>query len=169
MGRPCTVCSHPQRAEIEKKLASGGKNRRLASLYGLQEISLRRHRESGHITQKLLKAAAAKEIALADDLLEESRSLLIAAKEILVEARRDGERKTALLAIDRATRVIELLGRLAGELQEAPIVNVLVQPQFILVRDAVLVALEPHPEAREAVLQALVGVIEGEGRVIEGE
>lgn len=54
---------------------------------------------------------------------------------------------TALKAIDRIHKQIELL----GELDDRPQVNVLVMPEWLQLRGAILHALAPYPEARAAV------------------
>jgi hypothetical protein len=50
---------------------------------------------------------------------------------------------------------------LLGELDEHP-VNVLISPEWLELRAVIVTALEPHPEARGAVLGALEGA--GNGR-----
>jgi hypothetical protein len=50
---------------------------------------------------------------------------------------------------------LELLGKLAGELQSAPQVNILISPEWVRLRTLILEALEPYPDARLAVAGAL--------------
>jgi hypothetical protein len=54
--------------------------------------------------------------------------------------------------------VLETIGKVLGELSDAPVVNVIQAPQFVAVRQVILTALERHPEARLDVLKALEGV-----------
>jgi hypothetical protein len=56
---------------------------------------------------------------------------------------------------------LELLGKLAGELDERPMVNLNVSPQWLKLRAVIVGALEPHPAAHTAVLRALEGVGDG--------
>jgi len=44
VGRACTVCTSPNRAEIDKALVSGESNRRIAAHFSVPETSLRRHK-----------------------------------------------------------------------------------------------------------------------------
>jgi len=53
---------------------------------------------------------------------------------------------------------LELTAKLMGELDERPQINVLVAPEWILVRTALLDALRPFPEARVAVLGRLTAL-----------
>jgi hypothetical protein len=43
---------------------------------------------------------------------------------------------------------VELLAKLAGELKDAPTINLVVSAEWLVVQAAVLRALEPHPAAR---------------------
>ena len=55
-----------------------------------------------------------------------------------------------------ALRHLELLAKLAGELQEGPQVGVVIaSPDWLALRSAILDALESQPQAREAVLRAM--------------
>jgi hypothetical protein len=64
-------------------------------------------------------------------------------------------RKLVLETAAQLGRQIELLARLTGELDERPEINILVHPQWIDMRGALLVALQDHPAALEAVQHAL--------------
>jgi hypothetical protein len=77
---------------------------------------------------------------------------------ILHEARQAGNAETALKAIDRVQRQIELQAKLLGELDERPQVNVLVSSEWISIRTTLLAALGPYPEARAAVATQLMAL-----------
>ncbi|MEO7474680.1 MAG: hypothetical protein ABIY46_05040, partial [Gemmatimonadales bacterium] len=64
--------------------------------------------------------------------------------------------KTALGGIREARGCLELLGRLEGELQDAPAVNVTVSPEWGIMREIIVGALESYPDAKRAVAQALL-------------
>ena len=49
-----------------------------------------------------------------------------------------------------------MLGKLAGELDERPVVNVLLSPQWVTIRTTMLEALWAYPEARAAVAESLM-------------
>ena len=53
---------------------------------------------------------------------------------------------------------MELLGKLAGELKDAPTINVVLMPEWRQLQAAVLNALAPHPDARRAVASALTDI-----------
>jgi hypothetical protein len=66
-----------------------------------------------------------------------------------------------LAAIDRAARQLELLARLRGELNEAPVINIHTHPEWIELRIVILRALEPYPEAKAAIVRAIAARREG--------
>jgi hypothetical protein len=78
-----------------------------------------------------LKARDLEEVAQADDLLVQVRDLQAHALDILERAEEVGELRTALAAISQARGNLELLGKLAGELDERPVVNLNVSPEWL--------------------------------------
>jgi hypothetical protein len=160
MPRRCTVCDHPQRHGIDEALVSSTPYRSVAKRFGLSESSVYRHK-SEHLPAHLLKAKEVEEVTQADELLDQVRNLQAHALDILERAEKAGDLRTALAAISQARGNLELLGKLAGELDDRPVVNVLVSPEWLELRAVIVGALEPHPGAREAVLRALEGVSSG--------
>jgi hypothetical protein len=108
----------------------------------------------------LLKAREVEDAARADDLLDQVRHLQSHALGILDRAEKAGDLRTALAAISQARGNLELLGKLAGELDERPVVNLNISPQWLELRAVIVGALEPHPAAHRAVLRALESVDE---------
>jgi hypothetical protein len=117
--------------------------------FNVSKDALARHKRR-HLPASLLKAHEAKEAAVAGDLLSQARNLHARTLSILDRAEASGEHRVALSAIREARANIELLGRLAGELQEGP-VNILISSQWLTLRTAVLEALISYPEARASV------------------
>ena len=155
MPRTCTVCAHPAREVIDRALVEGTPNRRIASHHAVTERAVRNHK-ANHLPAALAKAQEAEEVAEADDLLKQVRDLQTRTLAILEAAESTRQHKTALSAIREAKSNLELLAKLVGELDERP-VNVLISPEWIELRAVIVAALEPHPEARGAVLSALEG------------
>jgi hypothetical protein len=59
-----------------------------------------------------------KEIAQADDLLSQLKQLNAKARELAAKAESAGDYRTALMAVRELTRLLELTGRITGELDE---------------------------------------------------
>jgi hypothetical protein len=154
MPRRCTVCDHPERQSIDETLVTGAPYRSVAKRFELSESAVYRHKVE-HLPAHLLKAREVEEVAHADDLLEQVKHLQGYALDILERAEKAGDLRTALAAISQARGNLELLGKLAGELDERPVVNLNVSAEWLELRAVIVGALEPHPEARGAVLRAL--------------
>ena len=102
-----------------------------------------------------MKAKEAEEAAQADTILAQVQDLRDRAMTILDTVEKDKDWRIALGAIREARGCIELLGKLAGKLQEGATVNVFVSAEWQTVQAAILAALAPHPDARLAVAEAL--------------
>jgi hypothetical protein len=153
MPRTCKVCVHADRPEIDKAIISGGSLRDIAGQYTLSKSAVERHRE--HIPQALTRAQEAREVARADDLLREVRALRSKAISILLQAEAAGDLRTALAGVREARECLQLLAKLSGELDERPVINVLISPEWVAVRSVLMTALVPYPEARIAVADRL--------------
>ena len=156
MPRACTICGHAARTEIDKALAGGASNRSLASLYDVSEAAVRRH-AGNHLPAKLVLAQEVEDVREALDVVKQLKAINAASLRILKEAREQGKQGTALAAIDRIHKQIELQAKLLGELDDRPQVNVLVSPQWLQLRTTIVAALDHHPQARESVLRAVEG------------
>ncbi len=136
-GRKCTICDHPKRKEIDKALVTPGVILRgIARQFAVSDDALSRHIKKGHIEEKVTKSARAHEIAEADDLLKEIRTIQNHQKEIFTESRnrtikikKKGEEekevsapdnKLALEALRDQSKVIELKGKILGAFKERP-------------------------------------------------
>ena len=108
MPQPCTICVHPERAAIDRALAAGEPNRRIAAHRGVTEVALRRHK-GAHLPAALVEARRAEDAGTADDLLAQVRELRGHALDILA-ATKDGADKdyrVALGAIREARACVE--------------------------------------------------------------
>ena len=165
MGQPCSICKHPQCEEINKLVASGEPNQRLATKYGVTESAIRRHKASGHITKKIAKAADARERLDSTKLLDMMERLLGEAVSVLRDAKISGDNRTRLAAINTAANLNRTLLEVAGELKNnAPMVNILFSPQWVQIRTVILASTEEYPEARARIVEGLSSIkMLGEG------
>ena len=128
--------------------------RAIARQYGVSKDALIRHHDD-HIPAALVKAQEATEAARADDLLAQVVDLRDKALSILTHAEDAEDWRAAIAAIREARGCVELLGKLAGQLRDAPTINLFMTAEWREVQTAVLAALEAHPDARLAVAGAL--------------
>ncbi len=162
MPRACTICTHDDRAAINKALVAGEPFRLIAERFGTSATALTRHK-ADHLPAKLAQAHAAKEAALADDLLAQVKALRNKAIRILQTAEAAGDLRVALLGIREARACVELLAEMEGELNRNPQINILIAPQWIEVRSLLMGALADYPEARASVAAVLLEVDGGNG------
>lgn len=155
MSRVCTICSHPQRAEIDRALIAGEPCSTIAARYiTIGRMALQRHK-ADHISPTLARAQEVAEVARADSLLDQLRGLQERTLEILSRAEASGKLETALKAIREVRGNLELLAELLGRLDRQPQVNLLVAPEWIALRSKILRALAPYPEIRCRLVEAL--------------
>jgi hypothetical protein len=159
MPRHCTVCVHPQRDEIDKILVNGEPYRYIALQYHVSEMSLSRHKS--HLNGLLLKAKNSQEVAQADNLLDDVKDLQNKALSILSKAEAEKDYRAATSAIREARGCLELLAKLLGELNDRPQINILIAPEWITLRNVILEALQPYPEARISISMALESLSNG--------
>ena len=157
MPRRCTICTHKSRAKIDKVLVARQAFRAIARQYGVSKDALIRHHDD-HLPAALVKAQAATEAAQADALLAQVVDLRDKALGILSKAEVSDDLRAAVSAIREARGCVELLAKLAGQLKDAPTVNILVSAEWQGLQSVILQALEPHVAARLAVAEALATV-----------
>ncbi len=75
-----------------------------------------------------------------------------------VETKVADPRELVLKAAAQLTAQVQLLAKLLGQLDERPQVNVLMAPEWLQVRAALLTALAPYADARMAVAAALTSL-----------
>jgi DNA-binding transcriptional ArsR family regulator len=162
MPRVCTICAHPNRAEIDRALVAGEAFRNIAERFGTSATALTRHKKD-HVPGHVAKAQAAAQVADADDLLVQLKALRNRAISILQKAEKSGDYRTALAGIREARGCIETLLEVEGELERRGVVNVIVAPEWVGIRTVMLTTLADHPEARLAVASALQSLEGGNG------
>lgn len=150
----CSVCKHRDLNEINEKLVSGVSPKAMAEQYDLHHMSLYRHKEK-HLPKVLVKAQALQERETADQLLARVEAIHEKAWDLVSKAEAKGSFQPAVGALKEARSCLELIGKLLGELKTGTTVNIMYNPEFIQVRHVITEALQPYPEARQAVVKAL--------------
>ncbi|HUB10251.1 MAG TPA: hypothetical protein VMB50_24820 [Myxococcales bacterium] len=98
--------------------------RTIADRFGPSKTALLRHR--GHLPKTLAVAKQAEKVASADSLLDKVGALLEDAQRLCKKAEAAEDTRTALAGVREVGRVLELLGRLRGELASGANVTFLV-------------------------------------------
>jgi len=156
----CTVCNHPEGFAINEAIIVEGKsNRAIAIQYDVSKDAIQRHK--AHIPELLLKAREDMDAYDAGAILAKIRDLEEETLEQLQGAKGDSDRRYVLAAIREQRGNLELVSRISKLISDAPVVNVVTNPQWIAIRTVVVSALEDYPEAQAAVVRALEGVNDG--------
>lgn len=162
MGRPCSICVHPERVRIDAEIVAGMAYRDISGRFQLSKSAVERH-AGEHIPQLISRSRELREWLNADQLVGELRVLRETTLGILEESRTAGEHAVSLAAIARLEKQAELVARLLGELVERQRVETLdlhVSEKWVLIRSAIVDALAAYPEAQAAVLAALENAAE---------
>ena len=106
----------------------------------------------------MLKSNDIQEIAKADVLLVQLEEIREKTLSLLDKAEQAADTRVygAPVAYLREVREqIKLLAELEGRLASQPQITIINNPQWIVLRTQIIGALEPYPEAREAVIHAI--------------
>jgi hypothetical protein len=146
----CSVCAHPDRDRIDAALLAGASHRVIARQFGAGHDAVQRHAAS-HLALKTAEANRAVE----RDILSEVERIIGRIDRALDRVEKAGDDRTLFLGLRERRATIELLAKLRGELDERAVVNVLALPEWLSVREVLLAALAPYPDARVAVGEAM--------------
>jgi hypothetical protein len=157
----CTVCTHEQAAAINRELVRSVPVRDIAQRYGLNKSSVHHHGKTHlpHVVQdgmSLLEEKEEEKMRVALDVVGQLKAANEAVWEVFNEAKDEGNRADRLWAVDRIQKQLVLQAKLLGDIGGFKTqVNILIAPQ---VQQVILSALDPYPQARVAVAEALRGI-----------
>ena len=131
---------------------------RAAQLMNSNKATVSRHMR-GCFLQKVaewIKPEAGKEETLnVVNALLESRERVLS---IYDEARQTGDMRAAIQALQCEVSQLSLMGKLTGQLSDAPQVNFLLNPEFVKLKQILIKTLEPYPEARLRLSEQLMEI-----------
>src|SRR5215471_5992544 len=165
----CQGCNHPERVRIERFLAAGASIKGAARKFDIDYHALRRHwtnHVSAEVRASYVTGAGATKDQLekfvADEalgLIDHYRIVRGALYKGFSAAAEVGDGNALSLLAGRLHENFRDCGRLTGELQRGPLLNiqnnVLVNPDYTRAIARIVSVVAPYPEAREAVLAAL--------------
>jgi hypothetical protein len=165
----CQGCNHLERVRIERLIAAGASIKGTAQKFEIDYHALRRHWVN-HVSAEGRAAYIAGAGVIRDQLEElvadESLSLLDHYRVVrstlykgFGAASEVGDGNSLALLAGRLHENFRDCGRLTGELQRGPLLNVqnniLVNPDYTKAIARIVSAVAPYPDAREAVIAAL--------------
>ena len=108
-----------------------------------------------HLPKLLVESARAVEVARSDDLLGNIEGMIGRLEAFIDSAEAAGDSEEFRDNVAEWRKLIELLARIAGQLQEKGQVNIYLNPQWVQLEQTIVHALAPYPNARQAVAAAL--------------
>ena len=162
--RSCTICQHDARPQIDLSIATGLSKRVIAERFHVSPDAVHRHGQN-HLSPEIKAALALKLIRKEGDtravLLEEGAGAVEAIRAIraplygrFLAAVDIGDDRSAAALAGRLHEGLTLSARLTGQLIPAAgvsITNIVLAPAYQELRAALVRALAPFPEARDAV------------------
>lgn len=167
-GVECQVCAHEQRARIEIGLTHGSPYRVLAKRFNVSADAIGRHARN-HLSPQIKAAILTAQAPSAVDLeqLQANESAGLLSQLVHQRARLQqhselaselGDVRAAVAAEGAITANLTLVGKLLGQLVQRHDVrhtSILVSPDYLRLRETLVRALAPYPEAARAVSAAL--------------
>jgi hypothetical protein len=158
MGRRSKIEDHPKSKEIITRLASGEEFSKIVEDFPeirYQDLDYYSKNKLPVLVSKSPEFKAEVEEFRGNNTLEEVRSLKEKALEILAQAQQAGDLKTALMGIREARSCLELWMRAEGQLNDAPQITIINNPEWVEIRTLIIGALDPFPDAKQAVCEVL--------------
>ena len=165
----CQGCNHVERVRIERLLAAGASIKGTARKFEIDYHALRRHwinHVSAEARATYIAGVGATKDQLETVVADESLALIDHYRIVrgglykgFGTASEVGDSNSLALLAGRLHENFRDCGRLTGELQRGPLLNiqnnVLVNPDYTKAIARIVSAVAPYPEAREAVIAAL--------------
>jgi transposase-like protein len=171
MARSCSTCQHIKRGDIDRRLAAGEPNAKVAEDYGVSASSLYRHRTNClglGSANEIMKEAARGDAALAllpsaETIDGEYLALCRSIDAIVAEARQQGSLKVALTGLNSVRAILDSRARLAGHGQGGgTAVNIAVQTNvtvtFNQLVERVIKHFDHEPEFKARIAEALLEI-----------
>lgn len=155
MGRICSACAHPQTEAISLEILQHVTLRDVAKKYGLSLSAVARHKS--HIPAQLAVSNEAQKVGRVDNVMQRVQELDARADEIYRQASTANDPELALKALKELRSITELFSKITGEIGAKTVNNIIITPEWVSMRSMMLKALEPYPEARQALVMALGG------------
>lgn len=172
-GKPCTICTHERRQEIDAALAAGSTGNVVARDFALSVPSVYRHIRAGHANAPSYvpqiaryepvaspEPVSAPPVPLASDkekdaALREAKAVRREAWRHLREARKEGDTKSINGAISAATKAQDHLAQVRGVIRNG---NALTVNNLALTQ----VAIDAHARAADMATGDVLDLAEGE-------
>ena len=151
-GARSSIAAHPERSRIEAQLRQG-----VPVTHVAEEFNLSRQAVSRAKTKLLAKPAGQGDGDRAA-MMRQVRVLYNSTIDLMTKAKNANAPRSFLAATSEARKVLGLMSKILGLLNESPppAVNVAVNVDLSALRVVILDSLKPYPDARRACAKALL-------------
>ena len=157
MPRGCSICARPDVEQIDRDYRAGATFKTLHEQYGASVGALHRHTQHLKAQEAVLTGEVVSDM---EPTAEALKMLYKRANELYNESKKKGDRLNAVRALKETRDILELTMKVTGELNNRPQIihnHLHVSPEWAHLRAVMLQALQPYPEARRALVEALEG------------
>jgi len=121
----CSVCAHPQRAEIDRARVAGASIRELAKQFDRAPNTIMRHVQHHipDVARRAIEVAEARNTADGASILDELNDLCATGRRLLDKAETKHDYRTAIAGLRELVRLAEVKARVTGEVHD-PAINV---------------------------------------------
>jgi hypothetical protein len=155
MPKPCTICEDPRRDEFDRRARIEDNIAKIAQDFALSYDALYRHVKANHHIREVTAIPTSAELATSEDIYREIENWHTEAKDLQRTAKDNGDIKLALLGLEKALKCLELMLKIHGQLPEGPQITIINNPEWVELRTLIIGALDPYPEAKGAVVDAI--------------
>jgi len=159
----CSMCRHPDHELYEAKIVSG----EITQTEAARRMDLDTARVSRHMKDCVAKRVvqSIKPEPIEVEGLNVVNALAASHDRVLTiynESLAEGDRKTALMAINSETKQLDLMAKVTGQYNEGPQINLLMSNEWLILKQTIISAIEPlGPDARLKVSDALARLSSG--------
>lgn len=156
-GPTCSICKDPHVEEINSQIASQEKLADISREFAVSEDALSRHKDKC-IIKSLAASPNTKDVINGDNLLDQLQDARASALDLLDKAIAAGDTKIygpPSSYLSEIRQQIKLWAELEGKIATQPTINILVLPEWLSLKERIVAALRPYPEALRAVRDAL--------------
>jgi len=161
----CSICNHPDKADINQALAARIPLRKLSQRYGMSITALSNHHTRHMSTTEfasIKRARTGASKASPQSVVQRIEDGLVPLEELMRKTAASKEVSVWLAAYRERLRTLEIIGKARGEFSDAPTVtvNLWQAPEWQRIRTAIFEVLAELPEIRARLAQRLL-MLEG--------
>ena len=158
-GPKCSICDNPMVEGINTQILDNQKLAEISRKFAVSEDALQRHSDKC-IVRSLAASPSTEEVINGDKLLDQLKEARQKAVDLLDKAIDAADTKVYGAPSQYLREIreqIKLWAELEGRLNSPPTVNITLNAEWIEIRTRIIKALDPFPEAKEAVINAIRG------------